>query len=130
MGRRGHHSALRRYEGAVWSTLPGHLLIVSSWPAGVFEFAHIVVVVIIVIAAIKLIVVVVGHQFGFDIIDHFFEIAQKAVEVFFIQKDLMALVAVAVKLFGTLRKGEIEVVPFSPAHIKKISPSFAGADFF
>ncbi len=74
-----------------------------------------------------LIVVVVGHELRLHVVDHLLQPINEAIEIFFVEKDLVTFVSVAIESFSAFGQREVEVVPFGLPHIEEISTAFAGA---
>jgi hypothetical protein len=62
---------------------------------------------------------------GDDLLYRFY----KTVEVFFVQEDLMPLIAIVIKFLCALRQCDIKVFTFRPPHIEKIGSAFSGFYF-
>jgi hypothetical protein len=62
-------------------------------------------------------------------VDSIVEITHESIKVFFVQKDLMALVTIAIKSLGTFSNRNIIIFPLGLSYIEKISPSLSSPDF-
>lgn len=101
----------------------------GAW--GAIVFVHIFnVVIIIIMATVKLIIIVIGHQICFDIIDNLFKMAKEAIEIFLIEENFVAFVAITIKLFGTFSQRKIEVITFGSTNVEEVSSPFTSPYFF
>ena len=81
------------------------------------------------VAIVELIVIVLWHQIGFYVVDGLLQPFQKAIKIFFLQKDFVPFVTIVIESLGTFCEREVKIISFSTTHIKEVRPSFSGADF-
>ena len=72
------------------------------------------------VSAVELLVIVVRHQFRFDILDDFLQVAQKTVEVFLVEENLVLLVFLLANAFARAEQIEtalkwLEKIPLEAA---------------
>jgi len=81
-------------------------------------------------AADKGIEIKIGHQVCLNIVNRFTQGFDKFIKIFFVQKDLMPIVTLTLKLLTTFSNGKIVIVASGSPYIKKVSSSFPGSDAF
>ena len=79
---------------------------------------------------IKGIEIEVRKQLGTHMVYGFFQAAQKFIEVFFVKKNFMAIIAVIIKPFTAFGDGQEIITAFGSANIKKVCPSLSGFNPF
>jgi len=106
----------RRTEKAE-AALPGHIFLGGQFFAIIplfggmvfgkrgrmpFDVVVHIILLVFVVAPGEFVVIVFGHQIGLNMVDDVLEVVEKPVEILLVQKDLMPLVAVSIKLSGAL----------------------------
>lgn len=81
------------------------------------------------LTTVKLVEIKIGHELGFDMVDHVFQAIQEAIEILFVQVNGMAVEAIPEFTAGTFGQADVKVISLGAPDVDEIGASSSRMDF-